>query len=68
MKPITRGKGHNAIATAAYRAGENLEDTNTHNPNRTKHNFSKKSDVLDKAIVLPTALVEAGSVITARGA
>ena len=58
VKPISRGKGHNAVAAAAYRAGEKLEDTNIYNPNRTEHDFSKKSDVLHKAIILPTALAQ----------
>ncbi|WP_182407617.1 MobA/MobL family protein [Psychrobacter sp. GP33] len=58
VKPISRGKGHNAVAAAAYRAGEKLTDTNPYNPNRTEHDFSKKSDVLHKAIVLPTALAQ----------
>ena len=58
VKPISRGKGHNAVAAAAYRSGENLEDTNPYNPNRTEHDFSKKSDVLHKAIILPTPLAQ----------
>ena len=32
VKPISRGKGHNAVAAAAYRAGEELTDTNQFNP------------------------------------
>lgn len=60
VKPISRGKGHNAVAAAAYRAGEKLEDTNPYNPNRTEHDFSKKSDVLHKAILLPQALADFG--------
>ena len=64
VKPISRGKGHNAVAAAAYRAGEKLEDTNLYNPHRTEHDFSRKSDVLHKAIVLPTALVDAGFTIS----
>ena len=59
VKPISRGKGHNAVAAAAYRAGEKLEDTNPYNLYRTEHDFSKKSDVLHKAIILPSALEEA---------
>ena len=58
VKPISRGKGHNAVAAAAYRSGEKLEDTNLYNPHRTEHDFSKKSDVLHKAIILPTALAQ----------
>ena len=64
VKPISRGKGHNAVAAAAYRAGEKLEDTNTHNSNRTEHDFSKKSDVLHKAIILPTALAQSDFTIS----
>ena len=60
VKPISRGKGHNAVAAAAYRAGEKLTDTNRYNPHRTEHNFSKKSDVLHKAIILPSALADTG--------
>ena len=60
VKPISRGKGHNAVAAAAYRSGEKLEDTNIYNPHRTEHYFSKKSDVLHKAIILPQALADSG--------
>lgn len=60
VKPISRGKNHNAVAAAAYRAGEKLTDTNTYNPDRTTHDFSKKSDILHKNIILPSELAEAG--------
>ena len=60
VKPISRGKGHNAVAAAAYRAGEKLEDTNQFNPKRTTHDYSKKSDILHKHIILPAQIADAG--------
>lgn len=60
VKPISRGKGHNAVAAAAYRAGEKLEDTNQFNPKRTTHDYSKKSDILHKRIILPAQIADAG--------
>lgn len=59
-KHISRGKGHNVVAAAAYRAGEKLTDTNTLNPNATTHDYTKKHGVLAKSIVLPTELKENG--------
>lgn len=60
VKPISRGKGHNAVAAAAYRAGEKLTDTNSYNPNAKTHDYSRKKDILHKAILLPQALLDAG--------
>jgi len=58
VKPISRGKGHNAVAAAAYRAGEELTDKNKYNPNAMIHDYSKKSDVMHKNIILPAVLAE----------
>lgn len=59
VKPISRGKGHNAVAAAAYRSGEELEDTNQFNSERTTHDYSNKSDVLHKNIILTDELTNA---------
>lgn len=59
-KHISRGKGHNVVAAAAYRSGEKLTDTNKLNPNATTHDYTKKHGVLAKNIVLPTALSSQG--------
>jgi hypothetical protein len=64
VKPISRGKGHNAVAAAAYRSGEKLEDTNQYNPKRTTHDYSKKSDILHKRIILPIQIAGAGLSVT----
>lgn len=58
VKPISRSKGHNAVAAAAYRAGEELTDKNKYNANAMTHDFSKKTDVMYKNIILPTQLAE----------
>ena len=63
-KHISRGKGHNVVAAAAYRAGEKLTDTNKLNPNATTHDYTKKHGVLAKNIVLPTALNNQGFAIS----
>ena len=55
-KHISRGKGHNVVAAAAYRAGEKLTDTNKLNPNATTHDYTRKHGVLAKNIVLPITL------------
>lgn len=57
---ISRGKGHNVVAAAAYRAGEKLTDTNKLNPDATTYDYTKKHGVLAKNIVLPTALSAQG--------
>ena len=57
-KHISRGKGHNVVAAAAYRAGQKLTDTNEFNPDATTHDYSKKHGVLASEIILPTALVD----------
>lgn len=63
VKPISRSKGHNAVAAAAYRAGEELTDKNKYNPKATTHDYSKKSDIMHKHIILPVALAEQGFTI-----
>lgn len=57
---ISRGKGHNVVAAAAYRAGEKLTDTNKLNPDAATYDYTKKQGVLAKNIVLPTALSSQG--------
>lgn len=63
VKPMSRSKGHNAVAAAAYRAGEELTDKNKYNPNAMTHDYSKKSDIMHKHIILPAALAEQGFTI-----
>lgn len=63
VKPISRTKsttkkGQNAVAAAAYRAGEELTDTNKYNPDATTHDYSKKTDVMSKNIILPKSLAD----------
>ena len=53
---ISRSKGQNVVAAAAYRAGEKLTDTNKLNPTATTHDYTKKHGVVAKEIVLPAAL------------
>ena len=57
-KHISRGKGHNVVAAAAYRAGQKLTDTNEFNPDATTHDYSKKHGVLASEIILPTSLID----------
>lgn len=59
-KHISRGKGHNVVAAAAYRAGEKLTDTNILNPDAVTHDYTKKQGILAKSIILPTELREKG--------
>ena len=59
-KHISRGKGHNVVAAAAYRAAEKLTDTNKLNPNATTHDYTNKKGVVAKDIVLPTSLSSKG--------
>lgn len=60
---ISRGKGHNVVAAAAYRSGEKLTDTNILNPDATTHDYTKKRGVLATAIILPKLLSEQGFTI-----
>ena len=55
-KHISRSKGQNVVAAAAYRAGEKLTDSNKLNPTATTHDYTKKHGVVAKEIVLPAAL------------
>ena len=59
-KHISRGKGHNVVAAAAYRAGEELTDTNKFNPDATTHDYSKKKGVVATGIILPSSISEQG--------
>ena len=52
MKSISRGSGQSAIASAAYRAGEKLQDARY----GKVQDYSKKEGVLSKEIILPSAL------------
>ena len=56
MKSFGRSNGSSAVAAAAYRAGERLQDERS---GRT-HDHSERRDVLYKSIVVPSDL-EAGS-------
>lgn len=55
-KSISRGKGHNLVAALSYRAGMVLTDTNEFNPNATTHDYTKKTDVVHREILIPKAL------------
>lgn len=48
-KAIRRKDGRSAVAAAAYRAGELIVDQST----GVEHNYTKKRDVLDAALLLP---------------
>jgi len=52
MKSISRGSGQSAIASAAYRAGEKLQDARY----GKVQDYSKKEGVLSKEIIFPSAL------------
>ena len=52
MKSISRGSGQSAIASAAYRAGEKLQDARY----GKLQDYSKKEGVLSKEIIFPSAL------------
>jgi hypothetical protein len=49
---ISRGAGRSAVAAAAYRSGERLRDERT----GRLHNYSKRTDVSHKEILLPSGL------------
>ena len=55
-KSISRGKGHNLVAALSYRAGMVLTDTNEFNPNATTHDYTRKTDVVHREILVPTLL------------
>lgn len=55
-KSISRGKGHNLVAALSYRAGMALTDTNEFNPNATTYDYTRKSDVVHREILVPALL------------
>jgi hypothetical protein len=57
IKSISRGAGRTATAAAAYRAGERIRDERT----GVLHNYSRRSDVNHKEILLPSTLQGADS-------
>jgi ATP-dependent exoDNAse (exonuclease V) alpha subunit len=52
IKSISRGAGRSATAAAAYRAGERIRDERT----GVLHNYSRRTDVHHKEILLPAGL------------
>jgi len=52
IKSISRGAGRSATAAAAYRAGERIRDERT----GVLHNYSRRTDVSHKEILLPSNL------------
>jgi len=52
IKSISRGAGRSATAAAAYRAGERIRDERT----GLLHNYSRRTDVSYKEILLPSRL------------
>ena len=54
VKHISRGKGARVTRAAAYRAGERIRDERT----SEVYNYSNRSDVTHKEIVLPSQLAE----------
>jgi ATP-dependent exoDNAse (exonuclease V) alpha subunit len=52
IKSISRGAGRSATAAAAYRAGERIRDERT----GVLHNYSRRTDVNHKEILLPSGL------------
>lgn len=50
VKPLSRAKGACATRYAAYRAGERIWDERTH----STHNFTSRTDVIHKQILLPS--------------
>jgi hypothetical protein len=55
IKSISRGAGRSATAAAAYRAGERIRDERT----GVLHNYSRRTDVSHKEILLPSSLQRA---------
>lgn len=54
-KSVSRAKGQNAVAAAAYRAGDKLLDEDKEHGKT--HDYEKRSGVLSADIILPTALI-----------
>ena len=59
IKTVTRAQGRNALASAAYRAGESIRDERT----GVVYDHRKRQDVLHKEILLPSGLEGAGVVM-----
>lgn len=57
-KSLSRGKGHNLAAAISYRAGIKLTDNNTINPKARSYDYTKKTDVIHREILLPRNLSE----------
>lgn len=53
-KSVSRGQGQNAVAAAAYRAGDKLLDEDKEHGKT--HDYQKRSGVLSADIILPTTL------------
>ena len=51
---ISRGHGRSSVASSAYRSAEKLLDNRT----GLTHDFTKKSDVIEKDILLPSGALE----------
>ena len=58
IKTVTRAQGRNALASAAYRAGESIRDERT----GVVYDHRKRQDVLHKEILLPSRLEGAAGV------
>lgn len=56
IKSISRGAGRSVTAAAAYRAGERIRDERT----GVLHNYSRRTDVHHKEILLPSGFETAG--------
>jgi hypothetical protein len=59
IKTVTRAQGRNALASAAYRAGESIRDERT----GVVYDHRKRQDVLHKEILLPSGLERAGAAL-----
>ena len=55
-KSLSRGKGHNLAAAISYRAGMKLTDNNKINPKARSYDYTKKTDVVHREILLPKNL------------
>ena len=55
-KSLSRGKGHNLAAAISYRAGMKLTDNNKINPKARSYDYTKKTDVVHREILLPRNL------------
>lgn len=57
-KSLSRGQGHNLAAAISYRAGIKLTDNNKLNPKARSYDYTKKTDVVHREILLPKNLSE----------